>query len=104
MNPLSTVSSAALYESPQRLDGSRPTDPATGSAAARTQQTERAEQPRSDVSVSISAAARDRAASELPSTQTVDGGNAASALAGETRRGAPAETTNLLGQRLDVRA
>jgi hypothetical protein len=104
MNPLSTVSPASLYEAPQRLDGSRPADPAVGSERSRGQQAERAEQPRSDVSVSISDAARARAAEDLPSTQTVDGGNAASALAGETRRGDPAQDTNLLGQQLDVRA
>lgn len=104
MNPLSTVSSASLIDVAQRLDGSRPADPAVGSERSRSQQAERAEQPRSDVSVSISDAARARAAADLPSTQTVDGGNAAAALAGETRRGDPAQATNLLGQRLDVRA
>jgi cephalosporin hydroxylase len=103
MNPLSTVSPSSLVDSPQRLDGSRPSDPAIGSAAAREQQAARAEQPRSEVSVSISSAARERAASELPSTQTVDGSKAAAALAAETRR-SETEPPPALGQRIDVRA
>lgn len=104
MNPLSTVSPASLYEPPQRLDGSRPSDPAAGTQRSRSQQADRAEQPRSDVSVSISDAARSRAAEDLPSTQTVDRGNATSALASESRRSDPGELAATLGQQVDVRA
>ena len=86
MNPLSTVSPAGAFENPQRVDGSRPNDPASGTERSREQQLERAQQPQSGVSVSISDAARARASEDLASTQTVEGGNASSATNGEARR------------------
>ena len=86
MNPLSTVSPTSVFENAQRIDGSRPNDPASGTERSREQQSERAQQPQSGVSVSISDAARARAAEDLASTQTVEGGNASSAANGEARR------------------
>ena len=86
MNPLSTVSPASVFENPQRIDGSRPTDPAAGTERSREQQADRSSQPQSGVSVSISDAARERASADLNSTQSVEGGNAASAANADTRR------------------
>lgn len=86
MNPLSTASPTSAFESLQRIDGSRPSDPASGTERSRAQQSERAEQPQSGVSVSISDAARARASEDLASTQTVEGGNASSAANADTRR------------------
>lgn len=86
MNPLSTASPTSAFEAPQRIDGSRPNDPPSGSERSREQQSERAQQPQSGVSVSISDAARARAAEDLASTQTVAGSNASSAANAEARR------------------
>jgi hypothetical protein len=86
MNPLSTVSSASVFENPQRIDGSRPSDPASGTQRSREQEAERSSQPQSGVSVSISDAARARASADLNATQSVEGGNASSASNADTRR------------------
>ena len=86
MNPLSTLSPANVFENPQRVDGSRPSDPAAGTERSRDQQAERSAQPQSGVSVSISDAARERASADLNATQSVAGGNASSASNADTRR------------------
>lgn len=86
MNPLSSISASTNLDSPQRLDGSRPADPANGSERSREQQAERSTQPQSGVSTSISDAARELASSELNATQVVEGGNASSAANAEARR------------------
>jgi hypothetical protein len=86
MNPLSTVSPASVFENPQRIDGSRPNDPASGTQRSRDQEAERSSQPQSGVSVSISDAARERASADLNATQSVEGSNASSASDADTRR------------------
>lgn len=86
MNPLSTLSTSSSVESPQRIDGSRAADPANGTQRSREQQAERNSQPQSGVSASISDSARALAASDLSSTQVVDGSKASSATGAEARR------------------
>lgn len=86
MNPLSTISPANSFESPQRIDGSRPNDPANATERSREQQAERGTQPQSGVSVAISDAARELASADLNATQTVAGSNASSASNADTRR------------------
>jgi hypothetical protein len=86
MNPLSTVSPAVVLENPLRVDGARPNDPASGTERSREQQAERSIQAQSGVSVAISDAARERAGADLNATQVVEGSNASSAAAGDTRR------------------
>ncbi|MCK7592752.1 hypothetical protein [Pseudomarimonas salicorniae] len=86
MNPLSTASPATAFENPLRIDGARPQDPSAGTERSREQQSERATQAQSGVSVAISDAARERAGADLNATQVVEGGNASSATGAETRR------------------
>lgn len=86
MNPLSSISASTNVDSPQRLDGSRPADPASGTQRSREQQAERSTQPQSGVSASISDAARALASADLNTTQVVEGGNASSATGAEARR------------------
>lgn len=97
MNPLSTVSSSSLYEGVQRIDTSRSANPPSDSNDSRNQQVQRAQQPTSSVSVSISDTARSRASDDLAATQSVSGGNASSGTPSETRRSdEPRETVGRL--------
>jgi len=102
MNPLTTISSSGLFETTQRIDGSRGINPPASSDDGRGQQAERAQQPASGVSVSISEAASTRAAEDLDATQGIQGSNASSTLSTEARRADPADQAP--GRLVDVRA